>query len=285
VNAICGDCFANAAIRSRFVDTLSEFRCIRRVSQVRFHDPTPRFPPPAPAGGGSPASTVLSRRYDFLPPIPPRFVAFARQYLGVHSFFSLLGGRVRRRGPELITRYLQPGVCRGNGRISQVPGEPQSFVCTCSRDAGRTAVTRPLRCSSVAPVMPTARAPAKGLSALNSTASELAVYASQRRLPGRHARLASGRWSGATGRAFHPQGSAERFQIYISFPFPKLAWRNGIAPRRLMRTELSDRARKNRCGRALTFRAFCLREAAGLDFADAPKGTGADAGPTLGEAR
>ena len=30
----------------------------------------------------SPASTVLSKRYDFLPPIPPRFVAFAWRYLG-----------------------------------------------------------------------------------------------------------------------------------------------------------------------------------------------------------
>jgi hypothetical protein len=28
-----------------------------------------------------------------------------------------------------------------------------------------------------------------------------------------HAKLASGRWSGATGRAFHPQGSAEGFRI------------------------------------------------------------------------
>ena len=41
----------------------------------------------------SPASTVLSRRCDFLPPFPPRFVAFAWWYLGWHSFFSLLGGR------------------------------------------------------------------------------------------------------------------------------------------------------------------------------------------------
>jgi len=106
--------------------------------------------------------------------------------------------------PGVGDPVLQPGVCRGNDRISQVPGEPQSSVCTCSRDAGRTAVTRPLRCSSVAPVMPTARAPTMGLSALNSTAFRLAVYASQRRLPERHARLASGRWSGATGRAFHP---------------------------------------------------------------------------------
>jgi len=31
--------------------------------------------------------------------------------------------------------------------------------------------------------------------------------------PNHHARLASGRWSGATGRAFHPQDSNERFRI------------------------------------------------------------------------
>ena len=29
----------------------------------------------------SPASPVVSKRYDFLPPIPPRFVAFAWRYL------------------------------------------------------------------------------------------------------------------------------------------------------------------------------------------------------------
>ena len=44
-------------------------------------------------------------------------------------------------------------------------------------------------------------------------AFRLAVYASQGGLPHHHARLASGRWSGATGRAFHPKDSDERFQI------------------------------------------------------------------------
>lgn len=68
------------------------------------HDPTPRFPPLAPVGDRSPASSVLSRRYDFLPPVPPHFVAFVWRYLRVHSFSSLPGGRVRRRGPELLTR-------------------------------------------------------------------------------------------------------------------------------------------------------------------------------------
>ena len=117
---------------------------------ARFHDPTPRFPPLAPVGDRSPASQVLSRRYDILPPVPPHFVAFVWRYLRVHSFFSLPDGRVRRRGLELVTRYLRPGCRKGNDRISQVPGEPRLSVCTCSVDAGRTADTRPLRCSSVA---------------------------------------------------------------------------------------------------------------------------------------
>src|SRR4051794_35769091 len=99
-----------AAIRSRFVDTVAGFRCIRRVSQKRFHDPTPRFPPPAPAGNSSPASAVLSRRYDFVPPVPPRFVAFAWRYLNSHSLCLLLDGRVPHRGLELVIRSLQPEV-------------------------------------------------------------------------------------------------------------------------------------------------------------------------------
>ena len=125
MNAICGERFANSAIRSCFVDTLFEFRCIRRVSQERFHDPTSRFPPPAPAGGCSPASAVLSRRYDFLPAIPLHFVTFVWRYLSVRSFSSFPGGQARRRGLELVTRCLRPGIRRGDDRTSQVPGEPR----------------------------------------------------------------------------------------------------------------------------------------------------------------
>ena len=62
------------------------------------------LPSPGSSGASSPASTVLSKRYDFLPPIPPHFVAFVWRYLNVHSFFSLLSGRVRRRSLELVTR-------------------------------------------------------------------------------------------------------------------------------------------------------------------------------------
>src|SRR6516164_10259792 len=68
------------------------------------------LPSPGSSGASSPASPVLSKRYDFLPPVPPHFVAFAWRYLSVHSFFSLLDGRVRRRGLELVTRLLRPGL-------------------------------------------------------------------------------------------------------------------------------------------------------------------------------
>ncbi len=97
-------------------------------------------------------------------------------------------------------------------------------------DSGRTARTRPSRCSSVALGISKAKAPTKGLSKLNSMAFGLAVYASQDGLPRHHARLASGRWSGATGRAFHPQGSYERFQSCILhlIPLSQASWRNGI---------------------------------------------------------
>jgi hypothetical protein len=48
VNPIFGDCRASSTILWRFVDTLSGFRCIRRSSFQRSHDPTPRFPPRGP---------------------------------------------------------------------------------------------------------------------------------------------------------------------------------------------------------------------------------------------
>ena len=70
--------------------------------------------------------------------------------------------------------------------------------------------------------------------------SGLAVYASPRGLPHRDARLASSCWSDTTGRAFHPQGSYERFpSCFLTShpPFPSLAWRNHID---LVHNDLSD---------------------------------------------
>ena len=187
------------------------------------HDLTPRFPPPAPAGGSSPALSVLPRRYDFLPSIPPHFVTFVWRYLSLHSLASLLGGRVPRQSQELVTRCLHPGFSL---RRRQDLASSWGISIVHSRMFSRRrqdGCTRPLRCSRVAPGMRKAKAPTKGLSTLNSMAFGLAVYASQCGLPTPHARLASGRWSSITGRAFHPQDSAERFQncfLTSHPPFP-----------------------------------------------------------------
>ena len=65
------------AIRWRFGDTKREFN----ASQVFLaNDVVTRClasHPPGPRGSSSPASTVLSRHCDFLPPFPPRFVSLA----------------------------------------------------------------------------------------------------------------------------------------------------------------------------------------------------------------
>jgi WD domain, G-beta repeat len=141
--------------------------------------------------------------------------------------------------PRRTSAPLRPGVVNpvSPAGISQrkrqdLPGSwgTPSVRSPCSVDAGRTARTRPLRCSSAAPGIRKARAPTKGLSTLSSMAFGLAIYASQCGLPTPHTRLASSRWSDSTGRAFYPQGSDKRFQSvnYISSSPPKLAWRNRI---------------------------------------------------------
>ncbi len=158
-------------------------------------------------------STMRVLRLLAAHPAALRFLRLAVPRL--HSLVSLLGGRVRRQGLELVTRYLRPGLSE------ETTGSPKfsgNLYCPFARvltDAGRTAHTRPIRCSSVAPGPPSAKAPTMGLSTLNSTAFGLAVYASQGGLLQHHARLASGCWSGSTGWAFHPQDSAERFQDCI----------------------------------------------------------------------
>jgi hypothetical protein len=151
----------------------------------------------------------------------------------LHSFASLLGGRVRRRGLELVTRYLRPGLSEETTGSPKFLGNLHCPFARVLTDAGRTAHTRPLRCSNVAPGPPSAKAPTIGLSTLNSTAFGLAVYASPGSLPHHDARLASGCWSGSTGWAFHPQDSDERFQDRILTSLsssPKLCLAQGGRP-------------------------------------------------------
>ena len=147
----------------------------------------------------------------------------------MHPLVSLPGGRVRRQGLELVTRYLQPGFRRGANRVL-----PSSWGTTIVRlhmfqsDAGRTACTRPYSAAAWPLVIERQRLPRLGLSTLNSMAFGLAVYASQCGLPQHHARLASSCWSGSTGRASHPQGSDDRFRscnLHL-IPLSQASWRN-----------------------------------------------------------
>ena len=165
------------------------------------------------SGASSPASTVLSKRYDFLPPIPPHFVSFAWRYLGctrcVRSLADECAAEAWSWSPGISGREF----AEETSRISQVPGEPQLSVCTCSRPTPAGLLAPDHTVQQRGPWSSNRqRLPRIGLSTLNSMAFGLAVYASQCGLPQHHARLASSRWSGATGRASHPQGSDERFQ-------------------------------------------------------------------------
>ncbi len=219
-----------AAIQSSDGDMWIEPRCARHVSLDWVCRPTLRFPPQGP-----PERVPLLQRYyqSVTTSCRPSRRTSLPSFGGTSVALVVFAPRRTSAPPRPGVGHpvLRPGYCRGDDRISQVPGEPQLSVCTCSIDSGRIACTRPLRCCNVALGISKAKAPTIGLSKLNSMAFGLAVYASQDGLPRHHARLASGRWSGATGRAFHPQGSYERFQSCILTshpPFPSLAWRKPV---------------------------------------------------------
>ncbi len=132
---------------------------------------------------------------------------------------SLLDSRVLRRGLELFTRSSNREYAVEACWISQVLGESQLSVCTCSHPtpAGllapdhKGAAAWPLVCEKQRLPRKVFRSSIAWLSDWLRAPSE-AWSASQDGSPRHHARLASGRWSGVTARAFHPQGSDERFQ-------------------------------------------------------------------------
>ena len=113
--------------------------------------------------------------------------------------------------PGVSNPVSPAGSCRGDDRISQVPGESRLSVCTCSKPTPAGLLAPDHNGAAAWPlVAQKQRLPRLGLSTLNSTAFGLAIYAGP--VTRHHARLASSCWSGSTGRAFHPQGSDERFQ-------------------------------------------------------------------------
>ena len=100
-----------------------------------------------------------------------------------HSLCSLLDGRVRRRGLELVTRYLQPGLSEETTGSLKFLGNPNCPFAHVPIRRRQDCLHQTIKCSNVALGHRKAKAPTKGLSALNSMAFGLAVYASPSSLP------------------------------------------------------------------------------------------------------
>ena len=60
------------------------------------------LPSTGSSGASSPASTVVSKRYDFLPPVPPHFVAFAWRYHTVRLWFAPTAQERKGGGPGVF---------------------------------------------------------------------------------------------------------------------------------------------------------------------------------------
>ena len=188
------------------------------------------FPPtvlspdaPLPSTGSfrasSPASAVLSGRYDFLPPVPPHFV-FLRLAVpprlgtlvslpSVQRAAPWAGAFAHRSGsplPVLGVETTGPPTFLGN------PDCAYALLF----DPGRTVRIRPIRCNGTAPAQSKTRAPTKPISGLNHTASALAVYASQDGSLRHHARLASGCWPNSTRRDWLPAGSPRKLSVCLT---------------------------------------------------------------------
>ena len=112
-------------------------------------------------GASSPASTVLSGRYDFLPPVPPRFVSFAWRYHSQRSRFARTRPSAAAGGSPGVGHPVSPAgtLVSGNDRISYVPGEPRLCSCPALRPRQDRRI-RPLRCAGAAPAVSTTKAPA-----------------------------------------------------------------------------------------------------------------------------
>ena len=125
------------------------------------------------------------------------------------------------RGPGALSLAAPRQWLRtGDARISQVPGEPCCAYALFS-DPGRTAVTRPLQCSGMAPAMATAKAPT--IRHFRGSIARLGHSLSTLRRAS-HLAATQDSFSGA-GQALpdgigYPQGSDERFPSCFLHLFP-----------------------------------------------------------------
>ena len=155
---------ANRAIRGRFVNMESKFR-----ASVMFpsHGLVTRHPLSVFPSLRRVAAGQLPRVHRYYEGAmtscrPSRRTSFpSLDGTTLHSCFAPASVECPNAGLELVARYLQPGCCRGDDRISYVLGEPQC-VFALLLDPGRADPVRPLRRVGAAPTGTTMKAPAIG---------------------------------------------------------------------------------------------------------------------------
>ena len=195
---------------------------LRGLALRRFHRYDISFPPRGLPRGGIPP---LQRYYEMFRrpaahPAALRCLRLAVPSVRLCSSLHADPAPVRRPG---VLQSDNPQVAHVGWRRPGLPGSWRTLVhVPCSR----TPTGPPRQASCDASVLPsafsTASAPAiTVLTGLNHTARTLAVYASQCRSPGHHARLATG-WAANPSRAgLAPAGLQREVSAHAS-PFPRL---------------------------------------------------------------
>jgi hypothetical protein len=175
-------------------------------------------------------STMRVLRLPAAHPTALRFLRLAVPRL--HSLRSLLGSRVHRRGLELVTRVSSRDVTEeatGSPKFLENLNCPFAHVPIRRR---QDCLHQTIQCSNVALGHRKAKAPTKGLSALNSMASGLAVYASPSSLPPPTQDSLPVAGQALPDGLFTRKVPMKNFRSasYISSPFPKLSCRNRCDP-------------------------------------------------------
>ena len=203
------------AIRWRYGNTTREFKASQVFLANGVVTRCLASHPPGPCGSSSPASSVLSRHCDFLPPLPPRFVSFTWRYHGITHISLPPSLRAATAGLGLVTRYPLPGLLPW--RRQDLPsswGTPIP-VCTCSPTPAGRCVPDRLRNARMALAKGTTKAPTtkdfRGsiawLSGSPPTYHDVG-YPSPRKAGFQV--LVRLSWTG-----FHPQGSDKRFSTHL----------------------------------------------------------------------
>ena len=154
------------------------------------------------------------RHADASPPIPPRFVAFARRYHPSTCGSLRLTPGATSTASGLVSRGPPPGgLYDGDDEASRVPGKPTRTHATRSDPGEVAASTASVRCGEIA-FRPTHDVgPHKQcISGLNHAAYGLPVNASRPGSPQAHASLGSGWRPTLAGWDWIPTGFRTRFQ-------------------------------------------------------------------------